>query len=753
MTTPPAAISNVLQMMTGKTVTLGWDVVVGYDASSVNDLFAQQFVGNVGTNQCFAPITVMVPISSVQVQLVNVVLGPPLISFNPQLTDQQATVDLNFVAGDVLVLDQSGPVQYVNGYQSIVPGDQYTLQMIVELEQVEGKVTKNRAVVVNLQNASTYSANLLAGSAAASYLGQYFQALFEDEAQGTLTYELGSLTFGTSENLVPAWFDIRTQAHPNSSTGDGAVLLFVATNYNKQGGDLPGTSFPYLIPQSYGCYVVVASKTLFGNIMSSYYQKHLAGSPALDVMTGSGSNPSSYLAFTGGGIDCGTITASWGGTISYKVWSGSKGSWPSGSPEYKHVTVPFNGLTIEPSNNLLTVSWSNNWNEQWTGTTTFGRRAKASSSNIMLSISGSFTATPKCGSTDVVSFSGSGSPAITFQSSSWLSTWFGDGDSRKQAGATMVGKAAPIAKQVLNFQIPQVDTFAVDHLLFPAENVMQLSDIYVPGDLVLFGSITPTATAFMVTPLQSVIAAGETLQLAVTNGVTVSSWAIHPLVGSISQSGVYTAPSSVPKAVPIVVTATAPSSSSTSDEATAILTVVPSPISVSPAFTMVFPSGEPVQFNAAVLGNLGAPAWSLSPSVASVGSIDATGLYTPPSPLPSGVVTSVTITATVGGQSASALVALVDTVMAFNLSPMYATLTASETQQFTATDGTDTGTGDTTFNWSVLPSASGAGRIDKTTGLYTAPGLVPQNTTALVLATDTSDTNLVAIGLVILTAS
>src|SRR4026208_1508710 len=143
-------INTLLAAMNQKTVTLGWDVVVAYNADSVNDLFAQQYVANVRANQHLPPINGTLDLSSgVTVQLVNLTLGPPLISFVPSVTDQQAIVLMNFIAGDVVVQQQSGSVAYVSAYQSIVPGDDYALKMVVQLAQVQGQVSAQNVVVVN----------------------------------------------------------------------------------------------------------------------------------------------------------------------------------------------------------------------------------------------------------------------------------------------------------------------------------------------------------------------------------------------------------------------------------------------------------------------------------------------------------------------------------------------------------------------------------------------------------------------------
>jgi hypothetical protein len=725
MSTPPAAIQAVLNLMTGKTVTLGWDVVAGYGASSVNELFAQQFVTNVRANQNLAPITANVQVGNTEVQLQNVVLGPPLISFSETVGTQQAIVQMNFVSGNVIVMSQSGPIQYVTGYQSIVPGDQYVLQMVVNLLQVQGEVTSNKAVIVDLQNASNYTANLVAGASGAEYLGQYFQEFFQKEAAGTLTYQLGSVTFGTSENLTPVSFEIRTQ--PKGSSGsDGAVLLLVATNYNPNGGNLPGSGYPYLIPSGYGAVLVVQSSTLFGKLMPAFYSKNMSGSPTFETNVLSGSNAASYLTFTGGSASAGIVKGNWssGETVSHQVWSGSPGDFLGGNPGYQAATVPYTGLSLEPSNNLLAVNWSTSWSQLFTGWTMISQDGvqSASDSHLTLTISNaSYIATPSVdASTDVVSFTGSGgTPDVTFTHSSWIDKWFGNGDARDEAAMTLANAAAPEAKKVLNAQIPQVDTFAVSNLLFPGSNVMQFSDVYVPGDLALFGNIAPSQTAFSISPLQSVIGAGEPQQFTVSTGATVT-WGYNPRIGTMLQSGLYTAPSAVPNAIPIVITAT----DSNNDVSTAIVTVVPQAVSVSPSFAMLFPNQPPVAFSAAVVGNLGTPTWSISPDDGSAGTISSSGVYTPPASFTQ--IVGATITATAGSEGASAVIALVPDPIAIDVTPNFVTLQAGAPQQFTVP-------GSNTVNWSVIPT-TGAGTIDSN-GNYTPPLTITQNMTAFIVAT------------------
>ena len=215
-------IETLLQLMSGKTITLGWDAVVAYDMDTVNTLFAQQYVQNVSANQHFPPLTTTIQIAEDTLSLVvnNLTLGPPLISFSgANAATQQANVTMNFIAGELIVLTQAGSVEYVSAYQTIMPADQYALDMLVDLKQVTGEVDDHKKVVVDLANAQNYTANLLSGSGAANLLGEYFQTLFQKEAQGTLTYELGSLVFGSEVNLVPTMFEISNAGRPVGRLG------------------------------------------------------------------------------------------------------------------------------------------------------------------------------------------------------------------------------------------------------------------------------------------------------------------------------------------------------------------------------------------------------------------------------------------------------------------------------------------------------------------------------------------------------
>ncbi|MDR3414017.1 MAG: DUF2341 domain-containing protein, partial [Formivibrio sp.] len=113
-------------------------------------------------------------------------------------------------------------------------------------------------------------------------------------------------------------------------------------------------------------------------------------------------------------------------------------------------------------------------------------------------------------------------------------------------------------------------------------------------------------------------------------------------VGTLSSSGLYTAPADITTQQAVTITAT--SQADTTKAASATVTLMPPvALSVTPAAVTLTNGGQQQQFTAGVTNtsNTGVT-WAISP--AGAGSIDATGLYTAPSTIPVQLVVTVTAT-------------------------------------------------------------------------------------------------------------
>jgi hypothetical protein len=213
-----------------------------------------------------------------------------------------------------------------------------------------------------------------------------------------------------------------------------------------------------------------------------------------------------------------------------------------------------------------------------------------------------------------------------------------------------------------------------------------------------------------VSPTSQQIDAGGTQQFTatVTNTTnTAVTWSISPNTGSISSSGLYTAPNAVPSQTTVTVTAT--SQASATATGTAAVTLMADSVSVTPATANLLPGGTQ-QFSANVVNSVQtAVTWSLP--TGAPGTISAAGLYTAPNPVTT--PGPVTVTATLVSdttQSGTATATLLQ-LTGLKVAPQGPTLAVGGTQPFTATgtftNGTSTSTADWTANstWSTSPTA------------------------------------------------
>jgi photosystem II stability/assembly factor-like uncharacterized protein len=169
-------------------------------------------------------------------------------------------------------------------------------------------------------------------------------------------------------------------------------------------------------------------------------------------------------------------------------------------------------------------------------------------------------------------------------------------------------------------------------------------------------SIPPPVVSIAISPTSGSVQVGLTLQFSAsvsgtsntavtwqTNGVTGGAAS----TGTISTSGLYTAPSAVPTTNTVTVTAT--SAADTTKNASATVTIIPPPVSITISPTAASVVTLHTQQFAATVSNTTniAVTWSVNGTtggLAAAGTISASGLYIAPSVVPSSPVVTVTAT-------------------------------------------------------------------------------------------------------------
>ena len=245
-------------------------------------------------------------------------------------------------------------------------------------------------------------------------------------------------------------------------------------------------------------------------------------------------------------------------------------------------------------------------------------------------------------------------------------------------------------------------------------------------------SITPPGSIGVgVAPLTAGLTIAQTQQFtANVTGTTNAAvtWTRNPAVGTLSASGLYTAPSPISAAQTVTITATSTADSTKSASATINL-FPPVSVSIAPAAVSLSTS-QSQQFSAGVTGatNTGVT-WVLG---STVGTLSASGVYTAPSTISASQNLTVTaISLADSTKFASATVSLLPPA-SVAVSPTAASLSSSQTQQFTASV---TGTTNTLVTWTMSPAVG----YLSTGGLYTAPKRINSPQTITITATLNSD--------------
>jgi hypothetical protein len=244
--------------------------------------------------------------------------------------------------------------------------------------------------------------------------------------------------------------------------------------------------------------------------------------------------------------------------------------------------------------------------------------------------------------------------------------------------------------------------------------------------------------AVTISPTSSQLSTGQSQQFtASVSGTRYKSmlWTVNGIaggnttVGTVSSSGVYTAPTTVSN-ISVQVTAASVYQPSVSASATvSVSSGVPIAVAVTPSSTSL-QLGATKQFSASVSGTGNtAVAWLVNGTTggsAALGTVSTGGLYTAPSNMPAAAITVIAQSMAQPTTTASASVQLTSSSVAVAIGPSSTSVVEGKTQQFSAQVS---GTANTSVNWLVAGIAGGNSSVGTVTssGLYTAPMILPSS--------------------------
>lgn len=669
--------NSIVDTLRNRSAAYGWDFVVAYSREKVNHLMMQQYIEKTSAGDEYLPLDVP---SMLGLEFRDIIIGPPLISFeNSSIASSRAIVRRKIISGTLIHSDGGQVVRWEN----ITPADDYAFLISVDLEYGSGIVTDSLNVSINFKKGTLLNIEGM-NSVPADILEGFRKNLSERDNE----YILGTIKGNTAgATIYPKKFIVRTQPAPGASLrnsdsfGDGAVLLFVATNLNESGGSAPLNDYPYLLADGRSAALIMGSHAFFGNVLKNHFDSYIKEA-SYQYVPPDNNNPA-RLDFTGGYIESQNIitgkysgSAGWASVVTHYQSSNS-----AGVPGRAQLQMNGFSLTIDngdaAATKLVGKFSALPYDQHFLGKSTIyhmdGTIEEQFTKAYPFSRGGQFEATLSLDGQYTIKFSSVGNLSLEAKpiDNSLLTIISVD------PTQIMSREFTTALNDVNLLTLPQINTFYIQHILFPTQEVLSFDKVAIPGDIVMFGNINTNLTNLRITPTETLLAAGKTLQFTANPPANVS-WLISPAgYGTISSSGLYTAPSQAAVRAPEMVKVTAKNAQGATTSA--LVTVVPSSIELSASVLVINQaSAQPsYQLRASVVSNSYTTAsvnWSLaSDSVFGEGTITQNGIYTPPDTYDDGM-TFVTVLATLpDGAVASCSLCLVseNTVNEFHISPSY----------------------------------------------------------------------------------
>jgi len=735
----------LLQTMKGRANTLGWGAIVSFNRTKVNHLLAQQHIARFTTESFLPAIRGKISLEGNEtVELSGLILSEPRLSFeNASLSDAMARLHMDIVGGTVTHLDEppGSPSRAISSF-NISEQHGYWLEADIELRKVVGTINKKSEVVLNLSEATEFTSNLIESGISETLIGDFFQTQFDALPVEQQIYSLGILDLNEDDLLAPKDFYILTQAAPGGKDikadtyGDGAVVLFVRTKNNLYNGILPedDSGMPFFIPDDkipgedrsmYSGSLLLSRQAMFHWYIAPYISTHIGRGLSFEVKDDSEATGEYKLLATSGGFAVEPIDITW-----Y--------DWPDHYHFIReNLSFSFRGvlfITITPDYRLA-LKWQNSvtekflfwddvknwWDERKHVDVRFNYSLNMLFDNILSSEENTlrFVQSPESTLTSEVTIIGGGGTHWPL-----LEKAKGELDLRLKM----------LLDTFKTIDIPEINFFAINHLLFPENNALILKEAYLPGDLALFGEIDPGLSSFSLKPLYTTVQTGavlqfETVELRYRARAADITWNVRDIDGSrskgdITQDGVYTAPSLgqlEDKTTRNIVTATYTDPDTQQKvTASAMVVIVASSMAMAPAMHAIDLRYSPAPFMFRVSSLTDSPiTWTPLPD--GLGTLTGTGqqaTYMPPTLPPDGIFNPVTVEAvdTVTQQKCTGIVLLVNGVMPVDVQPAFhpglaplASLTLSNSSTSNAPQS---------LAWNV---EVGDGSVDTTSGTFTAP--------------------------------
>lgn len=588
-----STLAELLKVMKGKSLTLGWDAIVAYNRDKANALLLEQTIERLQTtNGYIQPISGELKLqdgADTRLYLTGLQLGAPVLSFeSSQRRSQTATLRFPIVHGMTMTtIKTQGRFEQVIRLEQQSPLARGMLTMHLDLHRSGGGVNAG-SVFIELNEATGITSTFGNDDATRRAVAAFFTALFKGLDSGRRRYELGTIGKAPVPELTPVAFEVRTVtrtpgAQPGAQDyGDGAIEVFIRFQ-GGAAGNTPGLDFPLLLPDGFSGSLLLSSRVLFDKVLKPRLQTDIGRGIRFAEHTAGSDNAWVLKA------NAGEFTAPF--DYHYKARSDdfdavfSTDMRTSFGPEGIH-----SAFTVQSDGERLSVNWKKTtstrfsrfidvdwpWPDQWDYGDLHFSYDFSKGFPLVLESNGVVAFRRDAGEQFNLTMSGHESlPDL------------GGGDRSKINEVAKEHFLPAVIKMFEKIQPPAIDTFVARNLLFPGRNALVPSQAHLPGDLFVVGQIDQP---FALRPEQSMVVAGGNLTFSTHPQQQGITWSLSGIrgqqggLGTISSSGRYQAPPAgilKQSSMTVVVTASK-GQGSTQTSVSTLLDVVRETVGVSP---------------------------------------------------------------------------------------------------------------------------------------------------------------------------
>jgi len=545
-----ASVDDLLQWLSEKPRTMGWNCIVAYDRVKTNTVLLQEYIERFTTGHYLDPITTEIETTEGTVELIyDYIIDAGRLSFeNAVISDSMARLTMRIIGGSQISLELVDGIPHVAKIKSIDALDGPLLYMDIKLEATQGKITDEGLVFLDLYKAFNVRLTFAATDHERELGGDFFDWYFKNEIErDQQIHVLNQIMAGPNQYLVPEEFHIRTHAAPGGRDprsavyGSGSVLVFITTK-DQENGELvvEDEDLHYLIPEGHSATMLLGNEFLMSKIMSEGCRA-MANDQAeftFELM-GKENEFVDYLAVRGGEAGSLSSVPLVEGFRKFQVYhafpmSGSAAillckfaegkvllNWVASTPLRASLE------TVEGVRSEHPLPWS------WNIARPYEFRQIAGTDSLKLVVD-------PIG--DVTTFQ------LLAGENANIPEIFSRFDEVQKVVPNYLLESIRYHMDLLAESASYIDIFRLNSILFKGENVVKLASAVLPGDLAAFGNISPSLTRFAITPLESDIGPGQKRQFATEPEMEGVTWSVEKVpgssdaVGSIDARGEYTAP-------------------------------------------------------------------------------------------------------------------------------------------------------------------------------------------------------------------